>query len=71
VGNALASNNGLPAVIVPGGYTPAGLPIGIQFLGAPFTDLTVLQVAHGYEKAAAKRINPATTPSLPGEKFSY
>ena len=70
-GNSLVSNNGLPSVIVPGGYTTEGLPMGIQFLGAPFTDLAVLKAAHAYEKASANRVNPSTTPALPGESFSY
>ncbi len=70
-GNSLASNNGLPAVIVPGGLTESGLPIGIQFLGAPFTDLAVLKVAAGYEKVSARRVSPPTTPALAGETITY
>ncbi len=70
-GNSLASNNGFPAVIVPGGYTSEGLPMGVQFLGAPFSDLSVLEVARAYEKASARRVLPPTVPPLPGEKFTY
>jgi Asp-tRNA(Asn)/Glu-tRNA(Gln) amidotransferase A subunit family amidase len=69
--NTLTSTTGLPAVIMPGGYTTKNLPIGIQFVGKPFDDLTLLQVAHGYEQASRRRKPPATTPALPGEKFSY
>jgi amidase len=69
--NNLTSTTGLPAVIMPGGYTEKSLPIGIQFVGKPFDDLTLLQVAHGYEQASRRRVPPATTPALPGEKFSY
>ena len=69
--NTLTSTTGLPAVIMPGGYTTNNLPIGIQFVGKPFDDLTLLQVAHGYEKASMRRKPPAITPALPGEKFSY
>lgn len=69
--NTLTSTTGLPAVIMPGGYTTKNLPIGIQFVGKPFDDLTLLQVAHGYEQASKRRKPPATAPALPGEKFSY
>ena len=69
--NTLTSTTGLPAVIMPGGYTKQNLPVGIQFVGKPFDDLTLLQVAHGYERASQRRKPPATTPRLPGEKFSY
>ena len=70
--NNLGSSLGLPAVIVPGGYTPDdGLPIGIQFLGRPNDDLNIAKIAYGYE-AASKRWKPApTTPALPGESFTY
>jgi amidase len=69
--NSLTSTTGLPAIIMPGGYTPKNLPVGIQFVGKPFDDLTLLQVAHGYEQASRRRKPPATTPALPGEKFGY
>jgi amidase len=69
--NTLTSTTGLPAVIMPGGYTKENLPVGIQFVGKPFDDLRLLQVAQGYEAASKRRKAPGTTPGLPGEKFSY
>jgi aspartyl-tRNA(Asn)/glutamyl-tRNA(Gln) amidotransferase subunit A len=42
---------GLPAITVPCGFTRAGLPIGLQIVGAPFDELTVLAMAHAYEQA--------------------
>jgi Asp-tRNA(Asn)/Glu-tRNA(Gln) amidotransferase A subunit family amidase len=70
-GNSLASNNGLPAVMVPAGYTSLNLPIGIQFVGGYFDDLAVLETAHAYERVSRRRRTPATTPALPGERFEY
>ncbi len=71
-GNTLTSSLGLPAVVVPGGYTPAkNLPIAIQFFGKPFDDLEVLKVAYGYEQVSKRRKTPASTPPLSGEKFEY
>jgi amidase len=43
---------GLPAINVPVGFGPAGLPMGVQVIGPPRADLAVLQVAHAYEQAA-------------------
>ena len=40
---------GLPALSLPSGFTTAGLPIGLQVVGAPFAELTVLALAHAYE----------------------
>jgi aspartyl-tRNA(Asn)/glutamyl-tRNA(Gln) amidotransferase subunit A len=42
---------GWPAISVPCGFTPSGLPIGLQIAGALGADATVLQVAHAYEQA--------------------
>ncbi len=69
--NTLTSVTGLPAVIMPGGYTAKNLPIGIQFVGRPFDDTNLIKVAHGYEAASKRRAPPALTPALPGEKFTY
>ena len=42
---------GLPAISVPCGFTTAGLPVGLQIIGAPFAEGTVLALAHAYEQA--------------------
>jgi aspartyl-tRNA(Asn)/glutamyl-tRNA(Gln) amidotransferase subunit A len=42
---------GLPAISVPCGFTPDGLPIGLQIVGRPFEEMTVLRVAHAYERS--------------------
>jgi aspartyl-tRNA(Asn)/glutamyl-tRNA(Gln) amidotransferase subunit A len=41
---------GLPTISVPCGFTKTGLPIGLQITGRPWSEVTVLSVAHGYEK---------------------
>jgi Asp-tRNA(Asn)/Glu-tRNA(Gln) amidotransferase A subunit family amidase len=69
--NNLTSHTGLPAVIVPGGYTDENLPIGIQFFGRHNTDLMILQIAYGYEQATHRRKAPAIAPPLAGDRFDY
>ena len=39
-----------PAASINCGYTSAGLPIGLQIIGARFDDLGVLQLAHAWER---------------------
>ena len=46
---------GLPAMSVPCGFTQAGLPIGVQFIGRPFEEQTLYQVAQGYEAVSPAR----------------
>jgi len=67
----LTSSMGLPAVVVPGGYTHENLPIGIQILGRRHSELLLLKIAYGYELASRRRKVPAITPPLPGETFEY
>jgi len=42
---------GLPGVSVPCGLSPEGLPVGLQIVGRPFDEATVLRVARAYEAA--------------------
>ena len=41
---------GCPAVSVPAGRTPGGLPVGLQIVGRPRDDFGVLQLAHALEQ---------------------
>src|SRR5262244_426804 len=43
---------GLPVLSVPCGFSATGLPIGLQIVGRPFDEATVLRLGHAYEKAA-------------------
>jgi len=43
---------GFPAISIPCGFTPDGLPVGMQIAGKAFDEFTVLRVAHAYEQDA-------------------
>ncbi|RVT98607.1 amidase [Rhodovarius crocodyli] len=43
--------SGSPAASVPCGFTPAGLPVGLQIVGRRFDDLGVLQASAAFEEA--------------------
>jgi aspartyl-tRNA(Asn)/glutamyl-tRNA(Gln) amidotransferase subunit A len=49
--SAPANVTGLPALSVPCGFTTGGLPIGMQILGRPFSEPTLLTVGEAYESA--------------------
>ena len=42
---------GLPAISIPCGFTPEGLPVGIQIIGKRLQDLAVLRIAYAFEQA--------------------
>jgi amidase len=54
IGPSLA---GLPTISVPVGFNDTGLPMGLQVIGKPGADLTVLQLAYAYEQAM-DRVRP-------------
>jgi amidase len=45
------STTGNPAASAPGGFTPEGLPVGLQIVGRHKDDFAVLQLAHAFEQA--------------------
>lgn len=42
---------GLAAISVPCGFTKTGLPVGLQFGGRAFDELTILRIGHAYEQS--------------------
>lgn len=70
--NPFSSITGLPAVLVPAGYTKnENGPIAIEFLGKPFSEPTLFKLAYAYEQISKNRKLPDSVPALPGERFSY
>ena len=52
----------VPSVVVPAGFTRDDLPAGITFLGRPYADARMIQLAYAYEQASRHRRAPTTTP---------
>ena len=52
----------VPSVVVPAGFTRDNLPAGITFLGRPYDDARMIQLAYAYERASRHRRAPGTTP---------
>jgi len=49
----VASLTGLPSLNVPCGFDPDGLPIGMQLIGRPFAEATLLRAGHAFQLATA------------------
>lgn len=51
LGNSLPFNlSGHPALSIPCGFSAARLPIGLQLVGRPFEEATLLRLAHHYQQ---------------------
>jgi aspartyl-tRNA(Asn)/glutamyl-tRNA(Gln) amidotransferase subunit A len=54
---------GLPALSVPCGFDPAGLPVGLQLMGRHFCEAALLGAAHRYQQATDWHLRvPTETP---------
>ena len=60
----LSAVTGLPALSMPAGFTPDGLPIGMELLGRALDDARLVAMAYDYEQSARPRVAPSTTPRL-------
>ena len=45
----------IPSLVVCGGFTATGLPLGLEIMGPAWGDATVLRVGHQFEQAAGLR----------------
>lgn len=59
-----ASLAGLPGMSVPAGLNAQGLPLGLQIIGKPWDEETVLRVGHAIEIAANFTAQPLMTTKL-------
>ena len=57
--NRPANLAGLPAISVPCGFTPEGLPVGLQLIGAVTGEYRLLQIAKLFELACPQPARPA------------
>jgi Asp-tRNA(Asn)/Glu-tRNA(Gln) amidotransferase A subunit family amidase len=60
----LSANSGLPAIVVPGGFTADGLPVGVELLGRAWSEPQLIKFAYAYEQATRHRRPPGSTPAL-------
>jgi amidase len=54
----IGSQAGLPALTIPVGFTDDGLPVGLELLGVPLAEASMLQFARAWERAAQPRRPP-------------
>lgn len=52
---------GLPGISLPCGYDQNGMPIGLQLLGKPFDEKTILRAAYAFEKTKSYKRPAALT----------
>ncbi len=71
-GTRISTATGFPGLTVPAGFTASdGMPIGLEFLGKPWSEGPLLGLAYAFEQSTQHRKLPASTPALDGEWIEF
>ena len=66
----LGSVTGFPALVVPAGFSPPtataplGVPVGLELVGRPYAEPTLIRIGYAFEQATRFRKAPQSTPAL-------
>ncbi|TBL75407.1 amidase [Paenibacillus thalictri] len=66
----LGALTGFPAITFQGGFSaptptaPIGVPVGIEFLGRPYSEAFLIKLAYSFEQQTRYRTTPPSTPEL-------
>ncbi len=65
----LCSITGFPSIAVPAGFAPSpeapiGVPVGMEIIGRPFSEPTLIEIAYSFEQASHLRRPPVSAPAL-------
>jgi len=66
----LGSVTGFPSICIQAGFSPSsqaaplGVPIGMEILGRPFSEATLVEIAYDFEQATCHRKPPQSVPQL-------
>jgi len=66
----LSASTALPALAVPAAFTDDGLPVGMELLGRPWSEVELLSIGSAFEQVAHPRRSPPTTPPVPTSRVA-
>jgi Asp-tRNA(Asn)/Glu-tRNA(Gln) amidotransferase A subunit family amidase len=60
----IAAQTWLPSICLPAGFTPAGVPVGIEMVVLPYHEPDLFKLGYAFEQATHHRRPPPSTPAL-------
>ncbi len=58
----IGSQTWMPAMSIPAGLTPTGLPVGMEILARPYDEPSLFRVGYGFEQVVGHRVHPPNIP---------
>jgi amidase len=58
-GSRITARAGYPSIVVPSGYTAAGVPFGVTFSAQAFNEPTLIKLAYSFEQHSQVRKAPS------------
>ena len=68
---SIASQSGLPEIVIPAGMSKDQMPITVSFLGKAFSDGQIVGLAYAFEQATHAIRTPKLTPALKSDVVRY
>jgi amidase len=60
----IAAQSWIPSICVPAGFTPSGVPVGMEMIGPPYHEPDLLRLGFAFEQTTQRRRPPASVPPL-------
>ena len=60
----IAAQTWMPSICMPAGFSPDGLPVGIEFVVLPYHEPDLFRLGFAFEAPTGHRRAPAATPEL-------
>jgi amidase len=60
----IAAQTWMPSICLPAGFTPGGLPVGIEIVVPPYHEPDLFRLGYAFERATSYRRPPASAPAL-------
>jgi Asp-tRNA(Asn)/Glu-tRNA(Gln) amidotransferase A subunit family amidase len=60
----IAAQTWMPSICLPAGFTPAGIPVGLEMIVLPYHEPELFRLGYAFEQITHRRRPPASAPPI-------